>query len=64
MTQNEIHDALCEGRITEREAISLIYENAYERASELDSPNSPDFQRLLEKIYDDMVVDMAPDLGG
>jgi hypothetical protein len=32
---------------------ALAWDAAYERAAELDSPNSPDFDRLHERIYEE-----------
>lgn len=39
--------------VTELEA--MAWDTAYERACELDSPNSPDFDALHERIYEELL---------
>lgn len=40
-------------RIAELEA--MAYDTAYERACEIDSPNSPDFDALHESIFEELL---------
>lgn len=42
-----------EDRVTELEI--MAWDMAYERACELDSPNSPGFDALLESIYEELL---------
>ena len=49
-------DALAAGDhalVAELEA--MAWDTAYERACELDSPNSPDFDALRERIYEELL---------
>lgn len=38
-----------------RQLEEMAWDLAYERACELDSPNSPDFERLRESIYEGLL---------
>lgn len=38
------------------EMTNIAWEYAYERACELDSPNSPDFDALRESIYEELTA--------
>ena len=38
-----------------RELDAAAWDTAYERACELDSPNSPDFDALREHIYEELL---------
>ena len=38
-----------------RELEALAWDTAYERACELDSPNSPDFDALHESIFEELL---------
>lgn len=50
------------GTLTVDVLADLIYEEAYIRACEADSPNSPDFDKVVEYFEEELTIGVGADL--
>ena len=50
------------GTLTVDVLTDLIYQEAYVRACESDSPNSPDFDNLVEYFEEELTISVGADL--
>lgn len=50
----KVEELAAKGELTVDRLNDLVYEEAYVRACELDSPNSPDFASVQERIEDSL----------
>ncbi len=55
---NKVEELATKGELTVDRLNDLVYEEAYVQACELDSPNSPDFasiqERIEERLHDEL----------
>lgn len=58
--QIEAHASV--GTLTVDVLTDLIYQEAYVRACEIDSPNSPDFDNLVAHFEKELTIDVGADL--
>lgn len=50
----KVEELAAKGELTVERLNDLVYEEAYVRACELDSPNSPDFASIQERIEEQL----------